>query len=606
MSETDAGSGAWKIGPSQYLDGRPAEFGIPAKPLSTYVTMADGCRIAVDVFLPQGITGPLPTILVLTPYYRRFALRGGASMATEPSPNIAGYRDMFVPRGYALVTVDVRGTGASFGTRDSFRSPAEREDSRQIADWIVGQPWSDGVIGSTGVSYLGAAACFLAGTGHPAVKAIAPLFAVWNTYTDHYYPGGVLLNRLAVTYDEIMIGLDHDRRDVLAGQPYFNNPDFAGPAPVDDDLDGSLLRAAVREHLGNFHMPDFITEFRFSDDRLPHDPSFGAHSFSPCHYAGHIAAGVAVLSVSGWMDGAGFTNGAIARYLSLPDNPRHLLVGPWDHGARTNVSPWRTGESAGFPVLGEVLRFFDHYLRGIDTGLDAEAPIHYYSIHAEEWHAAESWPPVEQTRRLHFKAGGRLGEQADEPGRDEYRVDFTMGTGELTRYERLAAINTTEYYTNWHGRDAKMLSYTSEPLAKSAEITGHPVLDLWLESSEGDAVIHAYLSEVEPDGTARYVTEGVLRALHRAESEAPTFQKWNWPYRDFSRACARPLVPGQPARLRFALLPTSWTFAAGSRIRLSIAGADADHYVQLPYGRPPVLGILHGGEHASSLDLPWR
>ena len=86
-----------------------------------------------------------------------------------------------MPRGYAVVVVDVRGTGASFGTRDSFRSPREREDSREIADWIVAQPWSDGRIGSTGISYLGAAADFLASTGHPAVKAIAPLFAVWDT-----------------------------------------------------------------------------------------------------------------------------------------------------------------------------------------------------------------------------------------------------------------------------------------------------------------------------------------------------------------------------------------------------------------------------------------
>src|SRR5690606_21987977 len=136
------------------------------------------------------------------------------SDGVEAGPNAARYRDALVPRGYAVLVVDVRGTGASFGTRDSFRSPAEREDYRELADWVVAQPWSDGVIGSTGVSYLGAASAFMASTGHPAVKAIAPLFAVWNTYVDHYYPGGVLLNKLADSYDEIMIGLDHDRRDL--------------------------------------------------------------------------------------------------------------------------------------------------------------------------------------------------------------------------------------------------------------------------------------------------------------------------------------------------------------------------------------------------------
>ena len=570
--------------------------------------MRDGCRLAVDVYLPDGraASGGVPTVLILTPYYRRFALRDGAAASTDPSPNAAKYRDYFVPRGYAVVVVDVRGTGASFGSRDSFRSPTEREDFREVADWIVGQPWSDGIIGSTGISYLGAAACFLASTGHPSVKAIAPLFAVWNTYVDHLYPGGVLLNKLAASYDELMVGLDHDRRDILGRQPYFANTDFAGPQPVDEDLDGALCRAAVREHLANFHMPDFITEFRFYDDRLPYDPSFGPHSFSPCEYADGIRRDCAIYSISGWMDGAGFANGSIARFLSLPENRQHLLLGPWDHGARTNVSPWRNDAPPEFDVLAEVLRFFDTYLMGRDTGLQDEDPIHYFCMHAESWRAASCWPPVAESRTLHLTDGGALAGKPGMAGEDAYRADFAIGTGERTRHERLAAVETTEYYPDWQGRDDAMLSYTSEPLDEPAEISGHPVADLWVAADQGDAVLHVYLSEVEADGSVRYVTEGVLRALHRREAEAPANQLWTWPYRDFTRANAEPLTAGQPARLRFALLPTSWAFAAGSRIRLSIAGADADHYVQLPYGRPPVLRIQRGGEMASALTLPWR
>ena len=120
-----------------------------------------------------------------------------------------------MPRGYALVVVDVRGTGASFGVREGFRSPKERDDYREIVDWIVEQVWSNGAVAATGVSYVGAAAYFLASTGHPAVKAIAPLFSVWDTYSDHYYPGGLVLNRLAETYDELMIALDHGRGELL-------------------------------------------------------------------------------------------------------------------------------------------------------------------------------------------------------------------------------------------------------------------------------------------------------------------------------------------------------------------------------------------------------
>ena len=119
-----------------------------------------------------------------------------------------------------------------------------------------------------------------------------------------------------------------------------------------------------------------------------------------------------------------------------------------------------------------------------------------------------------------------------------------------------------------------------------------------------DAAVFAYLSEVEADGTVRYVTEGLLRAIHRAETPAPRNYRTTWPWRSFARKDARPMPRGEPQLLRFALLPTAWRFSAGSRIRLSIAGADADHFVQTPHGRPPVLTVLSGGERASVLELP--
>ena len=417
---------------------------------------------------------------------------------------------------------------------------------------------------------------------------------------------GVLLNRLAASYDQLMIALDHDRRDLLANYAYFRDPSFAGPQPVDEDADGELLREAMAEHLGNFHMPDFITEFRFTDDRLPYDPNFGAPSFSPYNYAHAIREDVAVYSIGGWTDGAGFANGAVARFLSLPNKRQHLLLGPWDHGARANVSPFRDAVEPRFNVLAEVLRFFDHYLMGRDSGLQREAPVHYFTMRAEAWCAAPGWPLVGSTRTLHLDAAGALADVPGSEGEDRYKVDFTVGTGANTRHERLAAEDTRDYYGDWQGRDARMLRYTSEPLSDDAEVSGHPVVDLWLSSSEGDAAVHVYLSEVEEDGTVRYVTEGVLRAIHRKESAPEPRQRWSWPFRTFARADAMPMPKGEPQRLRFALLPTSWTFRRGSRLRLAIAGADADHYAQVPHGRPPLLTIQRGGAMASVLTLPWR
>jgi uncharacterized protein len=612
MSDRDDRGSAWRVPPSAYLARRPAQFAVPARPLSRYLTMPDGCRLAVDVHLPAATpTDPapparFPTICVFTPYYRRFALMPGAR-GTEPSPNIFRYRDMFVPRGYALAVVDVRGTGASFGTRDSFRSPKERDDFRAIADWIVGEPWSDGRIGATGISYLGAAADFLASTGHPAVKAIAPLFSVWDTYGDHYYPGGVLLTGLAETYEKLIAALDNDRREVLRTFAYYADANLAGPCPVDEDADGSLARAAVAEHRGNFRMPDFITEFRFKEEPLPYDPNFSSASFSPYHYAHGIRPDVAVYSVSGWMDGAGYTNGAISRHLTLPNRHRYLLIGPWDHGARVNVSPWRAQVEPEFPLLAEVLRFFDQHLAEMDTGLTAEAPVHYFTMSEEAWHAAEQWPPIGDTSARLFLAGAQtLSPEPGAGGSDSHKVDFAFGTGTYTRYERLAALDNRDYYGDWQGRDASLLRYTSAPLEADAELTGHVTAELWLASSEPDAAIHLYLTEVEADRRERYVTEGVLRALHRKDAPDTPAHRTKWPTHSFRREDAAPLVPGEATRLRIALLPTSWRLRKGSRLRLAIAGADADHYAQVPHGRPPVVTVHHGGAMASRLELPLR
>jgi putative CocE/NonD family hydrolase len=253
-----------------------------------------------------------------------------------------------------------------------------------------------------------------------------------------------------------------------------------------------------------------------------------------------------------------------------------------------------------------VLRFFDEYLAGRPTGLRDEARVQYFTMHEEAWHAAPGWPPIAETRRCFLAAGNALADAPGAAGTDRYRVDFAAGTGTRTRHERLAAVATTEYYPDWPAHVAPLLSYDLPALAHDAEIAGHPVVTLWLAADQGDATLFVYLSEVEADGRARYITEGVLRALHRAEAPCPRFEQRAWPYHPFSRAAAAPLTKGKVERLRFALLPTAWRVKAGSRLRLSIAGADADHYVQLPHGRPPVLTIHHGGEQASMIELPWR
>ena len=151
-----------------------------------------------------------------------------------------------------------------------------------------------------------------------------------------------------------------------------------------------------------------------------------------------------------------------------------------------------------------------------------------------------------------------------------------------------------------------MLAFTSNPFAAEAELTGHAVVQLNVSTSEYDASVFAYLSEVAADGRSRYITEGALRILHRATADCPPSYKTTWPFRTFRREDAKRAMPGVAETLRFALLPISFRFAKGSRLRMSIAGTDADHFAQVPHGRPPKLRITLGGPDASFIELPLR
>ncbi len=600
----------WHLDPMAYLD-RRGEPRDGARLASQYVAVRDGTRLAVDVHLPGATETEerFPVICIFTPYYRRFALRDGHPIDLDPCPTVAFYRDSFVKWGYALVCVDVRGSGASFGCRDGFRSPIERLDHHDIVEWVSQQSWCDGNVGATGISYPGAAADFLASTCHPAVKAVAPLFAVWDTWSNHLYPGGVLLTCITRNYGALADALDLDRRDLIPDHAYFKNDDLAGPAAVDDDSDGALLRQAIGEHSANFNMQDFAQQLRFRDAALTDDPDYTSAKISPYHYADRAAdRQTAVYSVSGWMDGGGYSVGTIQRHLWLENPKNRLMLGPWDHGARGHCSPWRAvGTPAQQPfVAAEILRFFDLHLKGLESGLSDEAPVHYYTMGAERWRAAARWPVSSHETKLYFSESHNLSPEAPNAAdaHDVYQADYSCRTGSHTRYDRLYIANVETYYDDWHGRDEKMLCYTGAPLPEDTEVTGHPVIDLHFSCSEKDGAFFVYLSDVTPEGRAVYVTEGVFRALHRAPGHNPEDIPETGPTHSFNQADAQHLVPYQATEASFELLPTSYLFRAGHRIRVAIAAADSDHFTRIPDGRPPHFTFFRQTGRLSAIRLP--
>ena len=307
------------------------------------------------------------------------------------------------------------------------------------------------------------------------------------------------------------------------------------------------------------------------------------------------------------MDGGGYSTGSIQRYLWLKNPETRLMLGPWDHGARANVSPWRKNNDPQQPIVGAaILRFFDKHLKQIDTGIDAEKPVHYYTMGLETWRAADTWPPTNTPLELFTAPGNELlnTRPKNDNDSDVYQADYSFGTGHHSRYDRLYIQNVKNYYDDWSGRDEKLLSYTGEPLSADIEVTGHPFIDLHFACSEKDCSFFVYISDITPIGNSIYVTEGVFRALHRKPGTLPPKIPPTGPTHSFDMVDAELLVPNQPASVSFELLPTSYLFLQGHRIRLSIGAADIDHFLKIPDGRPPKLTFFRNSERAARLVLP--
>jgi len=605
---------------------RPAYGGMRYS--SCYLTMRDGVRIAINLYLPAGLASGarLPAILNHTRYYRSMELRwplrtllGGRPFHHIPSTTRC--RKRFVASGYAWADVDVRGSGASYGHRLCEWSPDEIQDGAEIVDWIVRQPWSSGKVGALGSSYSGAAAEFLLVNRHPAVRAIAPRYSPFDAYTDIAFPGGIHAAWFTETWGRYNAALDRNAPHEVAG--WWVKLLVTGVQPVQGDRDRSVRAGAIAAHADNYDIHRQALSLTFRDDVAPSDPYHqqGANRrdligtpiddtgsinlFSPHNYWHDIeASGAAVYSYSGWFDGA-YSQSAIKRFLTISNPGSRLILGPWSHGGSWHIEPSRRPAKSAFDHEGELLRFFDHHLKENDTGIGSEPRVHYFTMVEGHWKSADAWPPPAETLTYYLAADRVLGldPPACDTSADEYLVDHTVGTGEHSRWRTQVAIGEAVRYPERSAQDAKLLTYTSAALDHPFEVTGHPVVTLFVSSTASDATPFVYLEDVDDRGHVAYVTEGQLRATNRRLSEAPAPYRQSVPYRTFKRSDAQPLVAGQITDLTFDLLPTSYLFQPGHRIRIAIAGADASHFAILR-GGPPTLAVHRGRLSASRIDLP--
>jgi len=386
-----------------------------------------------------------------------------------------------------------------------------------------------------------------------------------------------------------------------------------GVAPVDSDADGSDLAAALSEHRDNLDLEALMRPVEFIDDRMANGQTYA--DMSPLRALDRLRdSAAAVYSWSAYFDG-GYPYAAVKRYLALsdgaPNNPHRLILGPWDHGNRALADTTHDVSAVSFDFRGEILRFCDAHLSDAAHPLHTEDPVHYYTMNEGRWKHAASWPPTEfEPTPYYLSANGSLNleRSSDVQGEDHYAVDYSATSGPASRWRSYVNTQGLEIgYPDRVEQDRKLLVYDSAPLERDIEVTGHPVVALFVIADTHDSAFHIYLEEVRDDGRVVYVTEGVFRAIHRRISDnVPAWEKLA-PHHTYRRADAEPLVPGDVAEIRFGLLPVSYLFKAGSRIRLACAGADRDNFDRIPsFGPAPRWSVQRNSGRPSSITLPQR
>ncbi len=581
----------------------PAKFGdYPAisSPLydswvrtSQYVKMRDGVRLAIDILRPalKGAVEkkPLPALWTHT-RYRRASIVDGKIQSSLQAPHLLA----MLKRGYVLAAVDVRGSGASFGVFQGIFTPAESQDAYEITEWLARQPWCDGKIGMFGGSYLGITQLMAAGTRPPHLKAIVPMVALFDLF-DTGAGGGIFREDFVRTWSFLTRFLD-------------STP---GVAPVDEDKEGRLLKAAMEEHKQNRLLLDIVSPLRFRnspDEMTGEIPNLQWH---PAAVIDRInAGGIPTYIWAGWFDS--FTRDGFLLWRNLTV-PKRLTIGAWSHSPKDKEI-----SREEFVLLTiESLRWYDHWLKGIDTGIAAEDHVFFQVMKGPKdntWASAKDWPLAETRPTDLFFGAGKTGSAASandgglkllaprsSGGADSIKIDYTATSGETSRWDN--AVGGGFGYPDMAANDKKGLTYTTPPLTEAVEVTGHPVARVWMSSTAKDADLFVYLEEVDAKGVSTYVSEGSLRASARAIGKAP-YDNMGLPYHRVYAEDIKELIPGEPAELVIELLPTSNVFDAGNRLRLTITGADKDNAATPVLDPPPTLTVYRSKERPSSLSLP--
>jgi putative CocE/NonD family hydrolase len=578
------------------------DFDVPAK-------MRDGTTLRANIYRPAG-EGQWPVLLTRLPYGKDFPI--GTSVM-DPA--------QVARRGYVVIVQDTRGRLASEGEWTPFIN--EGLDGVDTIEWAARLPHSNGKVGMYGISYFGFTQWSAAVHRPSALKAIAP-FETWNDPLNGViFRGGALELGVAGNW-QLMMGLD------VLMRRHRGDPQALGRAIY---LLAKEMDALGKEGYWSLPLREFeplkgqnVAPFFFETSSRPMDRNH--ELIEPMHIIGkHENVAVPSLNTGGWYDI--FLQDTINNFTTMREQgstpevrQSKLLIGPWSHGNTMNSVGeinFGFGSSAAFidlqiDFVSMQLRWFDHWLKGIDTGMLNEAPIKLFVMGANVWRDEQEWPLARAVEtRYYLHSGGHANTlhgngylTTDVPDVGEFPSDhyaYDPANPVMTRGGAL--LMSPEYPAGPYDQRPTenredVLVYTTAELKEDVEVTGPIAVYLWAISSARDTDFVARLVDVHPDGYAQNLTDGIIRAR----------------YRNFAQGAAPALIePGNAYEYEIDLWATSNVFKAGHRIRLDVTSSNFPRWDRNPntghdFGADAELvvahqTILHDREHPSYVVLPF-
>ncbi len=571
---------------------RPGEYSGYSTPLynewvrfSQYVEVRDGTKLAVDWYRPAvngvAVETPYPVIWTYTAYKGRGTVKSDGTKVLAPVQN--GMVEL-TKYGYVVAAVDVRGTGASFGTRHVELDRTEAWDAYEMNEWFARQPWCNGITGLWGCSQIGENQFHTISTMPPSLKAALPFACSPEKYDSWWGGKGI--------------------RQIRPNPAPWNSD--LNTLPVDGDVDGNgdgypdLLYAAAYQHQNPYFLGTAIAEAPYRDSFSTYSGSKIWEEISATTYRKQIEQSkVPMYLWVNWNDESA-TWGTHFSYATF-NNPRKLYVGYYPDSLSGHCK-----YGYGFNAVTEHLRFYDYWLKGINNGIMEQPPIYYITVSADagkEWHYSWAWPLPNEKRIKYYLSAGPSGSTTSV--NDGILSTLPpQGTTEKDRYDVVYGITKDTMTKN-------ALTYTTAPFTSDTEITGHPTIDLWVSSTAPDGDFFIFLEDLAPDGTSRFIGMDKLRASLR-KVHTPAYNTIGTPWH---RAYAEDesFLQGEPVKLSMNSWPTSTLFRAGHRLRLTVTcDYPRGHWIMGPYQEmtlppltpPPTISIYRNATYPSFISLP--